>query len=221
MKYKLANSALLVCLVSISLTHSAARAQSSEGLQSGNKLTTEVITFGTRGREIFPASTLIVESVVEATIDFYTLVRLNNKTTFNRTGHFAVSTENAAGVKQVPENLQVTWMPPNRDFTKPWQVKYGFQSTQNCGGGIGQVALEANSKPVRFAIRVRGTPTEFDAFEAMMIGTWTSGTCGVGKQIMKFVYVPAINLVAENLSQGFQSDGFLYSGRTSKVVAID
>lgn len=210
------NVAVISCLTAI-----ASQAQELKPYKTGDKITSEAIVLGTRGREVFNEAISMVESQVASNEESYTFKSSLGSITYARKTHQVLEIENERGKRPTPESQRLAWMPLSRDFTKPYQVTQDFQATQNCGGGIGKATYEGLGKPGKFKVKVSGVDIEVDIVEVTLEGKWQVGPCGSGRQVVRIVYSPQLDQVLENDFRNFLPNGFLNSGRISKTLSIN
>jgi hypothetical protein len=189
--------------------------------RTGDKIVSEIITLGVRGREVFNETTSQIESDITATQDTYTLKSSLGSSTFARQGHFLLEQENDRGKRVIPDTQKLRWMPPSSDLSKPYSVSNEFVATQNCGGGIGKATYETTAKPAKFKMKIKGVEKELDVLVVDLEGKWQAGSCGTGRQAVKIVYSPQMDQVLENDFRNFLPNGFLNSGRISRTLTMN
>jgi hypothetical protein len=213
----------LILLLNLATFVLAVEAQDTDirPYRTGDKIVSEVIMLGVRGREIFNETTTLNEFEITSTPDSYSLKSASGTNTFARKGHFLLEQENERGKRVIPDSQRLKWMPPNGDLSKPYLVSSEFVAAQNCGGGIGKTTYEAIAKPSKFKIKIKGVEQELDVITVDLDGKWQAGSCGSGKASTKIVYSSQLDQVLENDNRNFQPNGFLNFGRISRTVSIN
>lgn len=201
---------------------SSAQTSDVRPFKTGDKLVSEVIILGTRGREIFNENVSQVEAEVTASPDSYTFKTAQGMNTFSRKGHFLIEAENAQGKRVIPESYRLQWMPPSTETSKPYAVTHEFRATQNCGSGIGKNIYEAVVKPAKAKVKIKGVDQELDVVVVELEGKWQiPGPCGSGRAYGKLIYSAQLDQVLETDFRNFQPNGFLNFGRISRTLSIN
>jgi hypothetical protein len=113
-------------------------------------------------------------------------------------------TERLFGAKDVPR-----WLDLGGDLKAKREVKYGYTTTGACGRV--EVTLTSTGKDIMYSLVHQGAAKEIPAVEVNFEGKW-SASCGIGKQTLKAVYSPALDLLLAYETMNYQPNGFLYVG---------
>jgi hypothetical protein len=210
----------LLCLAGLfGFISIAVIAQELPKIKAGDKIMSQFITYGTKGREVVVENTQSIEVRMTQADNTYTLSSSLGSTVYSRTGHITLERENASGKTVVPENQRFNWMPPGGDWSKPFSGSFQINNP-NCG--LGKMSFDAVPKPAKFTVTVSGKPVELDVQEVQFAAKWQlPGNCGFGTQPEKIVYSPQLDFVLERDSKVYGSNGLLIRGTSLKIQSIN
>jgi hypothetical protein len=210
----------LLCLAGLfGFISTAAVAQDLPKIKAGDKIMSQFITYGTKGREVVVENTQLIEVRMTQTDNTYTLSNPLGSAVYSRAGHVTLERESPSGKAVVPENQRFNWMPPGGDWSKPYSGSFQINNP-NCG--LGKMSFEAVAKPAKFTVTVSGKPVELDVQDVQITAKWQlPGSCGSGTQPEKFVYSPQLDFILERDSKVYGSNGFLIRGTSLKIQSIN
>jgi hypothetical protein len=196
-----------------------AQATSVAKIKHGDTIKISFSRYDTRGREIYAASTELMDSQVSATDKNYTWSSPLGVSTHARETHAMLERTTPDGKKEiVPEKEQFKWFPVGGDFSKLLPGEAVIRNTQ-CGEGT--FKYTSSSQAAKFKLMVAGKEQELDVQDVTLKGRWNFPRCGSGDQVMRFVYSPQLDFIVERDLKSFLPNGFLSSGNVYKITAVN
>lgn len=111
------------------------------------------------------------------------------------------------------------WLDLGGDLKAKREVKYGYTTTTGACGRV-EVTLTSTGKDIMYSLVQQGAAKEVPAVEVNFEGKW-SASCGIGKQTLKAVYSPALDLLLAYETMNYLPNGFLYVGSAWSLKSLN
>lgn len=191
-------------------------------LKTGDKLVYEVVRYDMRGSEMYVASTTVEAAEVQVSAEGFVLNYTDGRVQKFDASHTLIERTVGDRLEKVTQDRQFKWMPDEKDFKSTRKLKETFQALAVCGGGTGTAVYEATPRETTYRLTVAGKETEVAAVEFLLNGQWSAGTCGMGKQIRKYIYAPELDTVVLNEFLNYRPNGaFLSRGSGWMLKSIN
>ena len=196
-----------------------ASAQAPSRVSSTDKVVVDYFRFDQKGHEIYVASTTPRTLTIEISADGRTINYNNGYVEKFDKDLVLIESSNKGVVRKIDDKFLQRWMPANRDSRESHNFSEKFNNP-NCGGDV-TVEWKGTPKDGKFKLMHSGKEIEVDVVEYEFAGRWTSVSCGIGRNTLKLVYAPTLDVVVERDFKNFRPDGLLNVGNANKMKSVN
>jgi|JI6StandDraft_1071083.scaffolds.fasta_scaffold161791_1 hypothetical protein len=205
--------AILVSLVSVS-----ASAQSVVPIKTGDKLRYESLRFDARGSEIFIAATTPLTAEIAVSPEGRAITYSSRRVDKFNADHALVERISADGKAQDWTGKRLlSWLPKDRNSRAKFETGSSFPP--NFCGEV-DAMYTATPTDVTYKIAISGNEVTVKAVQYLLEGRWR-GTCGSGKQVVRFVYSPELDAILESEILNYHPSSFLNVGSGLRLKSVN